>query len=65
MSDRRNQDSQTAGRVDMPDVVRTALDRAHQLTDPDHSQDTGTHRIATHVGDISVAAVALTQNPKR
>jgi hypothetical protein len=65
MSDRRNLDPQDAGRADMPDVVRTALDRAHQLSDPDHHHDTGTHRIATHVGDMSVAAVALTEDRKR
>jgi hypothetical protein len=65
MSCRRDQVPQDAGSTNAPDLVRSALDRAHQLAHPDHRQDTGTHWVATHVGDMSVAAVALTEHRTR
>jgi hypothetical protein len=45
----------------MPELVRTALDRAQQLADADNRHDTGWWQAATQAGDMSITAVALAE----
>jgi hypothetical protein len=45
----------------MPELVRTALDQAQQLADADNRHDTGWWQAATQAGDMSILAVALTE----
>jgi hypothetical protein len=49
----------------MPELVRTALDRAQQLADSDDRRDTGWWQAAVQAGDMSILAVALTERNQR
>jgi hypothetical protein len=59
---RHGNDSRSDG---MPELVRTAIDRAQQLADAENRHDTSWWQAATQAGDMSMVAVALTEQRSR